>query len=128
MIGSLSTVALECPDPETLAEFYRQVTGWEVVFADPDWYSLAERADAPFLLSFQRSVAYRPPTWPDAHSSMQFHLHFKVADLDVAEAHVCALGATRFEHQPEPRTVRVMADPVGHIFCLCPQRTVAPIP
>jgi predicted enzyme related to lactoylglutathione lyase len=105
-----------------LAEFYRQVTGWEV-YADEDWHSIAERPDAPFLLSFQRSADYRPPSWPDAHSSMQFHLHVKVADLDDAETRVCALGATLFEHQPDPRTVRVMADPAGHVFCLCPQRT-----
>lgn len=125
MIGSLSTVALECPDPAALAEFYRQVTGWEVVYADRDWHSLAERPDAPFLLSFQRSVDYQPPTWPDPRSSMQFHLHFKVADLDEAQSRVCSLGATVFENQPDPSTVRVMADPAGHIFCLCPQTTTA---
>jgi len=125
MIGTLGTFALECPDPAALAEFYRQVTGWEVVYAHPDWYSLAERPDAPFFLSFQRSVDYQPPSWPDPRSSMQFHLHIKVDDLDDAQARVCALGATLFDEQPDPRTVRVLADPAGHPFCLCPQRTPA---
>jgi Glyoxalase-like domain len=45
-IGRLSGIALDCPDPATLAEFYSQVTGWPVVFAHPDWYSIGARADA----------------------------------------------------------------------------------
>jgi hypothetical protein len=42
-IGRLSGIALDCPDPAVLADFYSQVTGWPVVFADPDWYSVGER-------------------------------------------------------------------------------------
>jgi hypothetical protein len=51
---------------------------------------------------------------------MQFHLHVKVADLDAAQAQVVALGASPFPDQPSPDTCRVMADPVGHVFCLVP--------
>lgn len=122
-IGRISSIALECPDPAALADFYRQVTGWDVVFADPDWYSIAESREAALNLSFQRAPDYQPPTWPDDHSSMQFHLHVKVADLDQAEREVLALGATSFPDQPHPDSVRVMADPVGHVFCLVPDRS-----
>ncbi|GIH02744.1 glyoxalase [Rhizocola hellebori] len=122
-IGVISSIALECPDPAALADFYRQLTGWEVVYADPDWCSIAESRDASLNLSFQRSPGYQPPVWPDPGSSMQFHLHVKVADLDEAERKVLALGATAFPDQPSPDTVRVMADPVGHVFCLVPQRS-----
>jgi hypothetical protein len=122
-IGRISSIALECPDPAALADFYMQLTGWEVVFADPDWYSIAESGEAALNLSFQRAPGYQAPTWPDSRSSMQFHLHVKVADLDEAEQKVLALCATAFPDQPSPDNVRVMADPVGHVFCLVPQRS-----
>ncbi|HCT78593.1 MAG TPA: glyoxalase [Micromonosporaceae bacterium] len=105
----LSGVALECPDPASLAEFYSAVTGWPVVYSNPDWYSISEGDD--FHLSFQRSPGYQPPVWPDPASSMQFHLHFRVPDLEAAHRNVLALGATHLDGI-------VFADPAGHPFCL----------
>ena len=121
-VGSLSGIALECPDPAALAEFYRHITGWPVVYASPDWYSLGPSRDASLHLSFQRAPGHRPPSWPDPASSMQLHLHFRVDDLDAAEATVVRLGARRLDHQTSPATHRVFADPAGHPFCLCPPR------
>jgi catechol 2,3-dioxygenase-like lactoylglutathione lyase family enzyme len=120
-IGSLSGVALECPDPAALAGFYSLVTGWPVVYAGPDWYSIGAGRDADLHLSFQRAPGHRPPSWPDPASSMQFHLHFRVDDLDAAQEAVLRLGATRLDHQPDPARHRVFADPAGHPFCLCPR-------
>jgi catechol 2,3-dioxygenase-like lactoylglutathione lyase family enzyme len=118
-VGRLSGVALECRDPALLADFYGRLTGWSVVHADPDWYSVGESEHSVFHLSFQRSPGHIPPTWPDPTSSMQAHLHFRVDDLDAAERAVLALGGTKFDHQPAPRS-RVYADPAGHPFCLVP--------
>lgn len=117
-VGRLSGIALECRDPARLAEFYSRLTGWPVVYAGPDWYSVGENEQAEFHLSFQRAPGHEPPTWPDTASSMQLHLHFRVGDLDEAERTVLALGGTKFdpEHQLEGSTV--FADPAGHPFCL----------
>lgn len=114
-----SGIALECPDPRALAEFYSELTGWPIVYASDDWCSLGADENATFHLSFQRSPGYRAPVWPDPASSMQFHPHFRVPDLDAAEQAVLALGARKFEHQPNPTGSRVFSDPVGHPFCLC---------
>jgi predicted enzyme related to lactoylglutathione lyase len=120
-VGLLSGVALECRDPALLADFYSQLTGWPVVHADRDWYSVGESERAGFHLSFQRSPDHQPPTWPDPASSMQAHLHFRVEDLDAAERVVLALGGTKFAQQPAPGS-RVYADPAGHPFYLLPAR------
>jgi catechol 2,3-dioxygenase-like lactoylglutathione lyase family enzyme len=119
-VGELSGVALECRDPAVLAQFYSELTGWPVVYREPDWCSVGESEKARFHLSFQRSPNHQPPTWPDPASSMQFHLHVRVEDLDAAERAVLSLGATRFDHQPAPDRSRVFADPAGHPFCLVP--------
>ncbi len=124
-IGNLSGVALECPDPAVLADFYSRVTGWEIVYADPDWYAIGESKDGDLHLSFQRAPDHQPPTWPDPASSMQLHLHFRVDDLDAAESAVLSLGATKLDHQASPTKHRVFADPAGHPFCLC-QRPATP--
>jgi hypothetical protein len=113
---------LECRDPAVLADFYSRLTGWPVVLANPDWYSVGESEKAEFHLSFQRSPGHQPPTWPDPGSSMQFHLHFRVNDLDGAERAVLALGGTKSDHQPGPDRSRVYFDPAGHPFCLVPLR------
>jgi len=121
-IGRLSGVALECRDPVALADFYTRLTGWPVVHTSPEWISIGESPSAQWHLSFQLAPGHQPPTWPDPASSMQVHLHVRVAELDAAEAEVLALGATKFVHQPDPSGSRVLADPAGHPFCLVAAR------
>jgi hypothetical protein len=60
-LGLLSGVVLECRDPSGLAAFYSRLTEWPVTFADEDWCSIGESADAEFHLSFQRSAGHLPP-------------------------------------------------------------------
>ena len=117
-LAHLSGVVLECRDPAELAAFYGRLTGWPVVFSDPDSTSIGESPDAAFHLSFQRAPGHEPPVWPDPLSSMQFHLHLRVDDLDEAERAVLALGGMRFDHQPDGVGSLVFADPAGHPFCL----------
>ncbi len=116
-IARLSLTALDCPDPEALAEFYAAITGWPIE-EDPDegdWVTLSSPAGA--TLAFQRIEDYRGPTWPDGDRPQQSHLDFDVADLDAAEAEVLAIGARKADYQPGT-TFRVFLDPAGHPFCL----------
>jgi hypothetical protein len=45
------------------------------------------------------------------------HVDVMVADLDVAEPQVLALGATLLDGSDKPVGYRVYAGPVGHPFC-----------
>jgi len=119
-VGRPSGVALECRDPAALADFYSRLTGWPVVYAHEDWYSVGESEEASFHLSFQRAPGHVPPTWPDPASSMQDHLHLRVDDLEAAERAVLELGGTKLDDQPGADRSPVYADPAGHPFCLVP--------
>jgi len=111
----LRAFVLECPEPEKLARFYADLTGWSIDRVEDDWVALQTPAGPE--LSFQLAPGYAPPSWPDPASSMQYHLDFQVDDLEAAEREALALGATKFEYQPA-ETCLVFADPVGHPFCL----------
>ena len=50
----------------------------------------------------------------------RYHLDFYVDDLDEAQATLVARGARVADPQPNPDRWRVMLDPAGHPFCICP--------
>ncbi len=114
-------VALDCPDPVTLARFYGALLDRDLVIDDgddplePEWVDLA--SDGGPTLAFQRVAHYVAPTWPDGPVPQQLHLDFLVDDLLDGEARAIALGATLAAHQPG-RDFRVFLDPAGHPFCL----------
>lgn len=118
-IGQLRTVALDCPDPRALADFYRQLVGGEITYADDEWVNLRDGANV--LLSFQRAENYTPPDWPTGPRGQQAHIDVTVRDVDEAERQLLALGATsvdtRLEHETDDNW-RVYLDPAGHPFCL----------
>ncbi|MDA0565569.1 VOC family protein [Streptomonospora sp. S1-112] len=122
MIRGLQAVALDCPDPVRLAEFYAALLGGEVVVdpQDPGWVEVRGFAGTP--LAFQRVADYRPPEWPGQGSPQQVHLDFDVDDIEADEARVLELGARVLERTDQVRAEanwRVYADPAGHPFCLC---------
>jgi hypothetical protein len=117
MIGTLELVILDCPDPDSLADFYGEVLGRAKFSDGPDWAELVGRDGGRPLIAFQRvDGEYTPPQWPGQVVPQQMHLDVKVDDLDVAEKQVLALGATRTGSEQE--TFRVYLDPAGHPFCL----------
>lgn len=113
-LGTLNAVTVDCADPAALADFYRQFTGWEVVYSDDDYAYLG--GDGKINLGFQRIVDHPRPGWPDP--AKQLHLDFGVADLARAEQELLALGATKPEFQPGGDKWVVLQDPAGHAFCI----------
>jgi predicted enzyme related to lactoylglutathione lyase len=117
-IARFSLVALDCPDPHSLAAFYRTVVGGDInqSTASDEWVRLQTGTGAD--IGFQKDPNYRAPDWPEGEPQ-HAHLDFDVLDLDEGEKAVLALGAVKASTQPSPDEWRVFLDPVGHPFCLC---------
>lgn len=115
---TLTATVLGAPDANKLADFYRELLGWETRADEPGWVALAA-PDGGAGLSFQEETLQVPPTWPagpgDQH--MMMHLDIEVEDLAAAGAHAIACGARLADFQPQDN-VRVYLDPAGHPFCL----------
>lgn len=117
MIGTLDVVVLDCPDPRSLARFYAELLGGEIVDYDEDWAEIAlPFTDHRPILAFQQVADYRKPEWPGQDVPQQSHLDVKVDDLDTGETAVLAIGATATGSGTD--TFRVYLDPAGHPFCL----------
>ncbi len=137
-------VAIDCPHPRRLAEFYRELLGYVYRPGDEapaegepdplgeDWLVLRPEADDPGSgrgLAFQQSEDYRPPVWSatddraPGDQRQMLHLDLTVPDsdsLEVQRDRATALGATvlldRSADEEEP--LYVFADPAGHPFCI----------
>ncbi|HUW77438.1 MAG TPA: VOC family protein [Candidatus Nanopelagicaceae bacterium] len=122
-IAKFAVVALDCPDPISLAEFYALITGWPIA-EDRIWrnesgivgWAQLDAGGSP-TIGFARVDNYRAPTWPEGDIPQQEHLDFQVSDLDVGEVEVLKIGAVKAEHQPG-ESFRIFFDPAGHPFCL----------
>ena len=114
-IAKYSLTTVDCPDPLALAGFYAQLTGFQVRPYNSNWCELLREGVA--VIGFQRIEHFVAPTWPVGPVPQQVHLHFDVADLDVAEADVIAIGGQAAENQTGTE-FRVYFDPIGHPFCL----------
>jgi predicted enzyme related to lactoylglutathione lyase len=110
-------IVLDCPDPQALAAFYSQLTGWPIEGDDGDWVQL--KGDNDIRLSFQLAPDHQRPQWPDPDHPQQFHIDFIVDDYETAEPRAIELGAKLLDDSAEHPTFRVYADPAGHPFCLC---------
>lgn len=120
-VTELLAFTIDCSDAGALATFYAELTGGEVTGVYPE-YGYAQASVLGVTLNFQGVADYTRPQWPGQEHPQQYHLDFRVDDLEAATSHATALGAVRAEHQPNEALWRVMVDPDGHPFCLCPTR------
>src|ERR1700709_848557 len=95
MIGTLDVIVIDCPDPDALADFYAEVLGRRKFSDEPGWAEIVGPDGVGPIVAFQRVENYTPPQWPGQVVPQQMHLDVRVDDLDVGEAAVLAIGATR---------------------------------
>jgi hypothetical protein len=108
----LSTIAIDCSDPELLARFWGELLGVGVAYRDPTWVAL-ERTPYGARLAFQ-------PVPESKDVKNRVHVDLLVADLAAATADALALGASAVgavvaEHNG---SFQVLHDPEGNEFCL----------
>lgn len=114
-VARLALTALDCAEPEPLAEFWAALLGGTIVFRTEQ--VVVVRTDG-IMIGATRVPDYTPPTWPGGASPKHMHLDLAVRDLDVAEEAALRLGARKAATQPQPDRWRVYFDPAGHPFCL----------
>lgn len=134
-VPTLLQVVLDTTDARGLAEFYRQLLGYEYRPGDEpplegqpdergkDWLVLRHPSGSP-RIAFQQVGVLPRSTWPDNEKvPQQLHLDLMLRSVEELNEHhefVLGLGATllfdRSDDQHEP--LRVYADPAGHPFCL----------
>lgn len=115
--ASLIMVNLDCADPRALAGFYHQVLGWEITHSEDEYAMIS---DGTAGIGFGRIEGYQPPAWPDETAAKRYHLDLRVDDLDKAAELCLQAGARQPGFQPGGERWRVLLDPAGHPFCLCP--------
>ena len=126
----LLQVVLDTTDARGLAEFYRQLLGFQYRPGDEesdssgedDWLVLRD-ATGSRRLAFQLVPELPEATWPEGPQPQQSHLDLKVrtaAQLDAQHERALALGARLlFDRSDDPaEPLRVYADPAGHPFCI----------
>jgi predicted enzyme related to lactoylglutathione lyase len=113
--ANLAVVDLECADPPALAEFYRQVLGWDVDLSQDEY---AEISDGSTRILFSRVDGYEGPGWPNPVVPKRYHLCLRADDLAKAVERCLELGAGKPEFQPGGDRWTVLIDPGGHPFCL----------
>ena len=128
------SVVLDATDARGLAEFYRQLLGYEYRAGDEpppageddpngrDWLVLRHPSGSP-RLAFQHVDHLVRSTWPEATVPQQLHLDLSVPDdaaLTAQHERALQLGARllldRFDDPVEP--LYVYTDPEGHPFCI----------
>jgi hypothetical protein len=131
---TLRSVVLDTTDARGLAEFYRQLLGYDYRPGDErppagapdprgaDWLVLVDPAGSA-RLAFQQVGDLAASTWPEDGTPQQLHLDLSVPSLDTLVAqHDRALGLgarllhDRIDHPVEP--LYVYADLAGHPFCI----------
>ena len=124
---TLRSTVLDTENTRELAEFYRQLLGWnyrpgdEPENGDKDWLMLRNPVGGD--LAFQQVETLERATWPDGAVPQQLHLDFSVRDASALveqRERAVQLGATqvldRFDDPDEP--LYVFTDPAGHPFCI----------
>jgi catechol 2,3-dioxygenase-like lactoylglutathione lyase family enzyme len=130
----LRQVVLDCTDARALAEFYRQLLGFQYRPGDeppapgePDpngqeWLVI-QNAAATIRVAFQQVPNLPKATWPEGPIPQQFHLDLTVPSkpaLDAQHDRALALGAQLLQDQSDDpeEPIRIYADPAGHPFCI----------
>ncbi|HVQ86890.1 MAG TPA: VOC family protein, partial [Actinomycetes bacterium] len=67
MIGRVHHVVIDCADPPMLAQFYSELLGQPVTYADAEWVVVSVDQQTSGI-AFQLAPDHQPPAWPDPNA------------------------------------------------------------
>ncbi|HET6816327.1 MAG TPA: VOC family protein [Mycobacteriales bacterium] len=108
-IDGLACVVFDCAEPATLAQWWQQLVGGEIVYDDDGDATL-------HLPGWPRLDFIRVPEPKTVKNRM--HLDLATTDYDAAIATTEALGAARATDVYDGDVFTVFRDPEGNEFCL----------
>ncbi|MFD9791098.1 VOC family protein [Streptomyces sp. NPDC059070] len=114
-------LALDCAEPEALAEFYARLLGAETP-TERGAERIAITGRNGTRMAFRRDHGAAPNSWPRPDDSQQAHLELLVArvDMDAVERQIIALGGRPLDTKDNSglHDARLYSDPAGHPFSL----------
>ena len=115
MDNRIAYLVIDATDPTSLATFWADVLGWNIVRRGDYWVTIGHD-DGPLEINF-RSV-------PDGPKAVKNRVHLDIApvrrDQHDEFERLTALGARRVDVGQRPQANwYVLADPEGNEFCLC---------
>src|SRR5579862_6528039 len=115
----LGMVVFDSQDPVANAAFWAELLDWRVdaEWSSDDWVTIRGPEGA---LGFQLAPELTRSTWPDPSIPQQAHLDVYASDVAATTERAVALGATELDSgRDDHDTLRILADPAGHPFCIC---------
>lgn len=111
--GWVTSVTIDCADPQALAGFWGRLLGLEVRPRRSRYVALRRPPNLTPELVFQ-------PVPEPKRDKVRLHLDIGVTDLDAATRAAVELGASVADDidDKDDGTLRVMRDPEGNEFCL----------
>ncbi len=122
MANRITSLCVDCTDPDRLADFWTQVLDWQVTERDEEGVRIQEAPDSRWAIDLLKV--------PDGPKRSKNRLHLDVNATDRSQAEelerLLALGARPVDiGQGDDVTWHVLADPEGNEFCLL-RSTVEP--
>jgi predicted enzyme related to lactoylglutathione lyase len=105
-------VVIDCHDPQALARFWAEVTGYDLGRGDETWAWVKGEGDRSIAIGFQRVPE-------DKVVKNRVHVDLAAVDIEAEAARIEALGARRLWVSEDPDDpFIVLGDPEGNEFCL----------
>ncbi|MFD5623637.1 VOC family protein [Streptomyces yangpuensis] len=93
--ATVSCSAWNCDDPKAMADFYHQLTGWQIMAVEDTHTMIGTEQQ---MMVFARQDGFKAPNWPA--DTLTFHLDFRVEDTEAAGVQLVKAGRTKPDFQP----------------------------
>jgi len=116
MANRITSIAIDCADPELLASFWTAVLGWQVTEREEDGVSIGAPG-SPFGIDF-----FRVPEPKQVKNRLHLDLNATDRDQEAELRRLLELGARPTDVGQGEVSWYVLADPEGNEFCLLRSR------